>query len=57
MLLLIIGGKMENTTTIKILDKIVNLHPILTEIDETEIFDYVEFPFWKPVLEAAWFLK
>ena len=53
MLLLIIGGKMENTTTIKILDKIVNLHPILTEIDETEIFDYVEFPYDKPVLEAA----
>ena len=46
---------MENTTKIKILDKIVNLHPILTEIDETEIFDYVEFPYDKPVLEAAWF--
>tara|TARA_R110002020_G_scaffold188875_1_gene387698 strand:+ start:152 stop:304 length:153 start_codon:yes stop_codon:yes gene_type:complete len=48
-----IGGKMENTTKIKILDKKVNLHSILTEVDETEIFDYVEFPYDKPVLEAA----
>jgi hypothetical protein len=44
---------MENTTTIKFLDKKVNLHLILTEIDEIEIFDYVEFPFWKPQVEAA----
>ena len=44
---------MENTTTIKILDKKVNLHSILTEVDETEIFDYVEFPYYKPTLEEA----
>ena len=44
---------MENTTKIKIFDKKVNLHLILTEVDETEIFDYVEFPFWKPTLEEA----
>jgi len=45
----------ESTTTTKIIDKKEILHLILTNNDETEIFNYIEFPFWKPSLneEAA----
>ena len=44
---------MENTTTIKILEQLISSNLILIETNETEIFDFVEFPFWKPVLEKA----
>ena len=42
---------MEKTTA-KVL-QLPSLKDLITEQDETEIFDYVEFPFWKPVLEKV----
>ena len=48
---------MEKTTA-KIL-QLPCLKDLITEPSEKEIFDYIEFPYDKPVLEAAWlnFLK
>ena len=42
---------MEKTTA-KIL-QLPCLKDLINEPSEKEIFDYVEFPYWKPVLEAA----
>ena len=42
---------MEKTTA-KIL-QLPCLKDLILEQDEKEIFDYIEFPYWKPVLEAA----
>jgi|TARA_R100001244_G_scaffold14791_2_gene16401 hypothetical protein len=49
--ILIVGGKMEKTTA-KVL-QLPSLKDLITEQDETEIFDFVEFPYLKPKLEVA----
>ena len=47
---------METYSITQILNEyLLNSNLKLVDNDETEVFDYVEFPFWKPVLEkAAW---
>jgi hypothetical protein len=49
--ILIVGGKMEKTTA-KIL-QLPCLKDLVLEPNETEVFDYVEFPYLKPKLEVA----
>ena len=47
---------MEKTTA-KIL-QLPYLKDLILEQDEIEIFDFIEFPFWKPTLEkVAWCLR
>ena len=45
---------METYSITQILNEyLLNSNLKLVDNDETEVFDYVEFPYSKPVLEAA----